>query len=219
MNLVGLRGLNTNELKHDCSAWLSAGLEKVTHSKVKAMNFKHFKSMIQEKHKVCLVGWLENVPFMGIHDLPMVGVQALHDVILSGTLKWEKMQPHEFRVFQKELENLRAQGLDVDEVETKGTKKHKHGKSRKDAGPVKKNMRKVFRVKEKAGTKGGFKRKFKVAALSDTDDLGSDSNGSDNNDNNDDEEVNGDEQDSSRGNSSENKGLDTGLEEDELVDN
>ncbi|ESK81622.1 hypothetical protein Moror_11107 [Moniliophthora roreri MCA 2997] len=214
------KGLNTNKLKHDCSAQLSVGLEEVTHGKVKAMNFKHFKSVIQEKHKVHLVGWLENVPFMGIHDLPMVSVQALHDVILSGALKWEKMQPHEFRAFQKVLENLRAQGLDVDEVETKGTKKHKHGKSRKDAGPVKKCTRKVSKVKGKASTKGGSKRKSKVAALSDTDDLGSDSNISDNNNNNNNngKEVNGDEQDSSRGNSSEDKGLDTGLEEDELVD-
>ncbi|ESK83828.1 hypothetical protein Moror_13523, partial [Moniliophthora roreri MCA 2997] len=144
--VLGTRKLNSAELKRDCSSRLGTGLEEITNSRAKNLNFKHYRSAIQEKYAVRIVGWPSTVEFCAVYNLLMDQVHILHDAILSGAVKWEKMQAYKFHKFQAELERDHALRLDVDAVrdncsDTSGTHKKCKCVDGANPGPAKKCSR------------------------------------------------------------------------------
>ncbi|KAK7041696.1 hypothetical protein VNI00_008985 [Paramarasmius palmivorus] len=132
----GTRAMSANEKKADAVKHLTEGLVDVTGGKCKTMSFKHFDTHIKEKFKVDLVGWPDDVPFLGPHDLNMGQVHTLHDALVGGVCKWKKMQAYEFRIFKQQLDKDRDGG-----VVSSGRRATRSDKGKKHKQPAAKSSR------------------------------------------------------------------------------
>ncbi|KAH7922363.1 hypothetical protein BV22DRAFT_976567, partial [Leucogyrophana mollusca] len=120
---------NQNESEHanvrkQCTRMVQNGLKAITGRSV-AMNYQNYDTSLVPTHKIKLIGWPPDVPFVNPSLIGTVGaIRKLRDALKSGSCRWIRLNSREVEAHRMEVEAREQAG------ETVGRKR----KRRADAG-------------------------------------------------------------------------------------
>ncbi|KAJ7089278.1 hypothetical protein B0H15DRAFT_800617 [Mycena belliarum] len=100
-----------NGLRHQIKTLITGGLQTITKDKTLAMSYSRYLVDIMQYHKVKLVGWPSEIPFVNSSQLGTIDrVRRIADGLRNGQIYWVHLQPEEVAEVEAEVQQRRDNG-------------------------------------------------------------------------------------------------------------